>query len=101
VSISNNDAEFRIRKLDHILQYVIPIFDKYPLLTSKYYNYNLFKQAANIIANKTLSTAGKDAQLIELKHQNMPPKTEVSPAWSIIDYKVLNLTDAEAVISKN
>lgn len=41
VSISNNDAEFRIRKLDPILQYVIPIFDRYPLLTSKYYN--LFK----------------------------------------------------------
>lgn len=102
VSISNNDAEFIILKLDHILQYVIPIFDRYPLLTSKYYNYNLFKQAAaNIIANKTLSTAEKDAQLMELKHQKIKNKTEVSPAWSIIDYKVLNLTDAEAVISKN
>lgn len=47
MSISNNDAEFRILKLD---QYVIPIFDRYPLLTSKYYN--LFKQAANIILIK-------------------------------------------------
>ena len=25
----------------------------------------------------------------------------ISPAWSIIDYKVLNITDASAVISKN
>lgn len=38
---------------------------------------------------------------LELKHQKIKNKTEVSPAGSIIDYKVLNLTDAEAVISKN
>lgn len=100
VSINKNDAEYRVWKLDHILQYVIPIFERYPLLTSKYYNYNLFKQAANIIVDKTLSTAEKDAQLIELKHQMMP-EDYISPAWSIIDYKVLNLTEAEAVISKN
>ena len=100
VSIQNNDAEFRVWKLDHIIQYVIPIFDKYPLLTSKYYNYNLFKEAANIISNKTLGTAEKDAQLIELKGR-MKPEDYISPAWSIIDYKVLNLTDAEAVICKN
>ena len=101
VSISNNDAEFIIRKRDHILKYVIPIFDKYPLLTSKYYDYNIFKQAANIIVNKTLSTAEKDAQLIELKHKIQEKEDYISPAWSIIDYKVFNLTDAEAVIPKN
>ena len=100
VSISNNDAEFRIRRRDHILKYVIPIFDRYPLLTSKYYNYKIFKQAANIIGDKTLSTAEKDAQLIDLVDQVMP-EDYISPAWSIIDYKVLNLTDASAVISKS
>lgn len=99
VSISNNDAEFRIRRRDHIIKYIIPIFDRYPLLTSKYYNYKIFKQAANIIGEET--TADKDAQLIELKHKMMEREDYISPAWSIIDYKVFNLTDAEAVISKN
>ena len=76
------------------------MFDKYPLLTSKYYNYNKFKQAANIISDKELGTAERDAQLIELKGRMMP-EGYISPAWSIIDYKVVNLTDAEAVICKN
>jgi hypothetical protein len=100
VTIKNNDAEFRVWKLDHIIKYVIPIFDKYPLLTSKYYNYKKFKEAANIISDKTLGTAERDAQLIELKGRKMP-EDYISPAWSLIDYKVLNLTDAEAVICKN
>lgn len=100
VSIKNNDAEFRVWKLDHIIRYVIPIFDKYPLLTSKYYNYKKFKEAANIISDKTLGTAERDAQLIELKGRMMP-EGYISPAWSLVDYKVLNLKDAEAVICKN
>ena len=100
VSIHDNDAEFRVWKLDHIIKYVIPIFDKYPLLTSEYYNYNKFKQAANIISDKTLGAAERDAQLIELKGRMMP-EDYISPAWSLIDYNVLNLTDAEAVICKN
>lgn len=104
VIISNNDAEFIIRRRDPILKYVIPIFERYPLLllTSKYYN--IFKQAANIIVDKTLSTAEDDAQLIELKHKMMLFRERadyISPAWSIIDYKVFNITDASAVISKN
>ena len=38
VSISGNMAEYRIRDIKSILQHIIPIFDKYPLLTSKYFN---------------------------------------------------------------
>jgi hypothetical protein len=55
VSISGNMAEYRIRDLKSILQHIIPIFDKYPLLTSKYFNYDLFKQAALIFSNPILT----------------------------------------------
>lgn len=55
VSISGNMAEYRIRDLKSILQHIIPIFYKYPLLTSKYFNYDLFKQAALICSNPFLS----------------------------------------------
>lgn len=53
-----------------------------------------------MITHKTLCIAEMDAQLIELKGR-MIPEDYISPAWSLIDYKVLNLTDAEAVICKN
>jgi LAGLIDADG endonuclease len=55
VSISGNKAESRIRDIKSIIQHIIPIFDKYPLLTSKYFNYDLFKQAALIFSNPLLS----------------------------------------------
>ncbi len=35
VRIYNNVAIFKIKKIYHILYYIIPIFDKYPLLTEK------------------------------------------------------------------
>ena len=38
-------AHFRIRDLDTIINLIIPIFEKYPLLTSKYYNFLRFKKA--------------------------------------------------------
>ena len=32
----------RIRDKNHLKNFIIPIFDKYPLLTKKYYNYKVF-----------------------------------------------------------
>lgn len=72
VSISGNMAEYRIRDLQSILQHIIPIFDKYPLLTSKYFNYDLFKQAALIFSNPLLSKEKKDELLTELKSKIRP-----------------------------
>jgi len=39
VSVTNakdNTAHYRVRNIQHIIQYILPIFDAYPLLTSKY-----------------------------------------------------------------
>lgn len=74
-------AEFLIRNQADILQYIIPIFDKYPLLTSKYYNYDLFKQAALIMTDNTLSTTAKHELLksLKVKAENRP-LDYVSPA---------------------
>jgi LAGLIDADG endonuclease len=52
VSVPNskdNTAEFSIRNIQHIIQYVLPIFDTFPLLTRKYFHYKLFRDAILIM----------------------------------------------------
>jgi hypothetical protein len=74
-------ASYRLRRVEHIVDYLVPIFDNNLLLTSKFYSYNLFKQAALILSDNTLTTAQKDSQLTVLKaqSQNMPDNY-ISPA---------------------
>jgi LAGLIDADG endonuclease len=52
-------AEFRIRDIKLITQHILPIFDKYPLLTSKYFHYDLFRQAAIILNDPDITKIQK------------------------------------------
>jgi hypothetical protein len=88
VSVPNskdNTAEFRIRNIQHIIQYVLPIFDTFPLLTSKYFYYKLFREAILIMNDSTLSKEEKDKHkhISHLKSQTMPDNY-ISPAWDVI-----------------
>jgi len=60
-------ASFKVTNLEHIGKYIIPIFDKYPLLTSKQFNYERFKKAYNILNNDKLDSLEKNSRLNELK----------------------------------
>lgn len=76
-------AEYRLRDVKKIIQYIIPIFDKYPLLTSKYYNYDLFKKAAFILNDPSLSKDKKQDLLTELKLASKErPENYISPVWN-------------------
>jgi len=92
-------ADFRIRDRKTIGSVIIPIFDKYPLLTSKYYEYRKFRKAYDILTNPELSTKEKDNLLLELKTQIIPTDY-ISPAWGKLNYKVNNINDAKLVMSK-
>lgn len=77
-------AEFRIRDTKLLLQHIIPLFDQHRLLTSKYYNYYLFKQALLIATNPDMSTFQKHALLTELsvqaaKNTSARPSDYISP----------------------
>lgn len=45
VNKDNNMLQFRVRKIDNLINIIFPIFDQYPLFTSKIHNYNRFKKA--------------------------------------------------------
>jgi hypothetical protein len=103
VSVTNskdNCAEYRVRNINHIIQYILPIFDKYPLLTSKHFNYTIFKQAILIMNDSTLTKEQKDLLISELKSQAMP-NGYISPAWQTIYNEVTTLDSAMKVISKS
>jgi len=75
---SDGRAEFRIRDTKLLLQHIIPLFDQHRLLTSKYFNYDLFKQGLLTSTNSSLTTTQKLAILNELKRQ-IRPSDYISP----------------------
>ena len=53
VRVNHDDRyELRIRSLDNINKYVIPHFDKFPLLTLKKFDFIKFKKVINLINQK-------------------------------------------------
>lgn len=92
-------ASFVIRDLNTINSVIIPIFDTFPLLTSKYFNFLIFKKAAMILSNKNLSKIDKDKLIWELKSTFLP-LNYVSPAWSVVKNLVINHETADKVMTK-
>jgi len=72
ITANNQKADFRIRDRKTIGSIIIPIFEKYPLLTSKYHSYEKFKKAYYILEDTNLSTKEKDNLLLELQSEEMP-----------------------------
>ena len=98
-------ANYRIRDRKKLALVIFPIFDNYPLLTSKYFSYLKFKEAYKILENTSLTKTQKDELMFELvkKDLRMPihgEKDYISPAWTIVNNIVSNTNDAKKVISK-
>jgi hypothetical protein len=97
---SNCDKEdFRIRDRKTIGSIILPIFDKYPLLTSKYFSYQKFKEAYEILENPNLSTKEKDSLLLKLQSKQIPTDY-ISPTWKLVNYEVNNTNEAKSIMSK-
>lgn len=99
INTDNLNADFRIRDRKTIGSVILPIFEKYPLLTSKYYSYFKFKEAYNILENDSLTTQEKDKLLLDLTSKRMPDDY-ISPAWEIVNNEVNSTDDAKLVMSK-
>jgi len=92
-------VNYRIRDRNKLNEVIFPIFDKYPLLTSKYFNYLKFKEAYSILENKNLTKAQKDELLLALV-KKVSSEDYISPAWNIVNNIVSNTNQANMVMSK-
>jgi len=72
---------FRITDRKVLNKVIFPIFDKYPLLTSKFFNYERFKKAYFILEDTQLTTEIKNKMIEELRSKELPANY-VSPAIS-------------------
>jgi hypothetical protein len=71
-SSTTNMAEFQVRDRALLLKHIIPLFDQNRLLTSKEFNFELFKQALLVATDNSVSTLDKHALLAKLKQTERP-----------------------------
>ena len=92
-------VNYRIRDRKKLIQVIFPIFDKYPLLTSKYFYYLKFKEAYKVLEDTSLTKTQKD-QLIFNLVKKFPSEGYISPAWMKLNNIITNTNEANKVMSK-
>ena len=93
-----NMVNYRIRDRKKLASIIFPIFDKYPLLTSKQFNYLKFKEAYKILEDNNYTKTQKDELMLSLNKEIN--NDYISPAWNIINNVVNNTNEANIVMSK-
>lgn len=78
---AKQDAHFSISDRKVLSEMIFPIFDRYPLLTSKHFNYLRFKEAWRILEDKSL-TIEQQNEAIQILLSVQLPNDYVSPAIS-------------------
>ncbi len=99
VTKDNNKGQFFIRDRKHIENIILPIFDKYPLLTSKYFDYARFKQALAILNNNSISKEQKDKDLLILKNSKKNDNY-LSPVWNNISLPLTEINIIHNIMTK-
>lgn len=81
ISVESNRemGSFRIRDRKQLANIIFPIFDQYPLLTTKYFNYAKFKQAYIILEDSKLNKSQKNIKIENLLLAK-PDESYISPA---------------------
>jgi hypothetical protein len=92
-------VNYWIRDRNKLAEVVFPIFDSYPLLTSKYFNYLKLKEAYNILEDTNLTKIKRDELMFNLV-KKLPSSDYISPAWEKVSNLVSNTYEANMVMSK-
>lgn len=93
-------GQYFIRDRKSIESIIIPIFDKYPLLTTKYFDYVKFKKALAILNDVNLSKQDKNAKLTKIKNSKVEADY-VSPAWNNVVLPLTSVNALKGVMTKS
>ena len=99
VTKDNTKGQFFIRDKKTIETILLPIFDKHPLLTSKYFDYSRFKKALYILNNLSLTKEEKNIKLINLKNMKLLDNYK-SPAWNNVSLPLKDINSINSIMSK-
>ena len=101
-SITKDDtkAQFFVRDRKVIESVIIPIFDTYPLLTTKHFDYIKFKKALSILNNSNFSKEEKHIKLSNLKKTKVE-NGYVSPSWSNVNLPLSTVNSVNKIMSKS
>lgn len=90
VTKDNSKGQFFIRDRKIIEEILLPIFDSYPLLTKKYFDYLRFRKALAILKDLDLTKQERDIKLLNLKNSKVPHEYK-SPVWNNVHLPLINL----------
>lgn len=93
-------VQYFIRDRKIIEQVLLPIFDKYPLLTTKYFDYIKLKKALYILNCSNFSKQKKNLELEKLKISK-PNCTYKSPAWKNAVLPLIDVNSINNVMTKS
>lgn len=99
VTKDNTKGQILIRDRKKLEKFIFPIFDKYPLLTSKQFNYERFKKAFFILENHNLTKQQKDIELFFLKNKSIA-YNYISPVWNDTNLPLKTVKDISAIMTK-
>ena len=100
ISKDGKKLQFFIRDRKNIESVLIPIFDKYSLLTTKYFDYIKFKKALSILNDTEVSRIYKNIEIQKLK-DSKPPVDYKSPAWNNAKLPLTNVDSLNNVMTKS
>lgn len=93
-------GQYFIRDRKFIETIIIPIFDKYPLLTTKYFDYLKLKKALTVLNNDNLSKEEKNIKLLSIKNSKADSNF-ISPAWNNTILPLTSINDIKNIITKS
>lgn len=100
VTKDNNKGQFFIRDRKQIENIILPIFNKYTLLTSKYFDYVRFKKALYILNETNINKEERYKELMKLKNSKKD-ENYLSPAWNNVSLPLTDINVLQNIMTKS